>query len=271
MLIIMLTLLDGSCVNLSVDKTLVLDFQTRYGIMKIPAKDIGRMSLGVHVVNEKEYAGAVATLNDEKYGNRDTAMKFLGSNKRGAYRFLVEVKETDGLEGWKRAKQLLAAYNGVFPKITDDVFLPEPAMSLTGFLVTKSLSGESSSLGKLTIGVDQIVEISVRAQVKSFTIKPDMKWHKAVYVLNGKLSIKASGEVDMWPQQPGQWMAGPNGHNQQYNGYPSGSLVGRINNRVFLVGDSLSVSNVESGTLELSINGSPWNAQPTGEFTVEVE
>lgn len=98
------------------------------------------------------------------------------------------------------------------------------------------------------------------------------------------LEITSAGQVDLNPQQPGQFMGGPNGQilvngNQQnfragqFGGVGQpGQVVGRVgqNGTPFVIGTAYKGKAGGSGKLYLRVVGSPWNSDSSGICTVKV-
>jgi hypothetical protein len=89
-----------------------------------------------------------------------------------------------------------------------------------------------------------------------------------------RLCVNAEGQIDLWPQGPGQYMAAPKGFNTTGKGgnFLAGALVGRVgeNGKSFLIGERYEGSPSEEGKLYLHIVPSPWNNASTGNFRVRV-
>ena len=99
--------------------------------------------------------------------------------------------------------------------------------------------------------------------------------------LNGdKLNAQATGTVDVMPNNPGQFMAGPDGMRQDI-GFrrggpntvgPPGALVGKVgqSGRPFLVGSRYEATPSGEGRLFLKLEPSPWNINQSGSFSVKI-
>ncbi len=270
MMLLLLTLLDGSTLCLDVPKNMPLDVLTKYGLMHIQAQDVFDCRLGVHVDDVAKWEKAAKDLGNKDFHIRDDATKLLRDNPREAYRFIMGLSGAEDFEVGRRVEQLLKLYVAIPP--LDDVLVLRDG-SVTGVLAGRSISGKSKSLGDVTVRLSQVVAISAQERKSVVRITKNDGWKKAGYV-NGRLTVSATGEVDMWPQQGGQWMATPRGHTNggtMHDGYPAGALLGRLNGKTFLIGDQFSSDNMGRGALEVSINGSPWSTTFTGEYLVKVE
>ncbi len=269
-LLLLITMLDGSQINLAVDKATYFDVATKYGTLKVPLSDVARVKFGVHYDDEEVYKNAVKEFASGKYKSRDGAFKFLAKNQRWAYEWLRTVENDKDLEVKNRAVALLKLYKNT-PPLIDTVTLKDGLME--GKIQQKEISGESVSLGKMTIRISQIKELATKIDNKEVLVSLASGWIKAGYV-NGSCAVEASGQVDMWPQQAGQWLANPNGQmngSTVFESYPAGCLLGRFAGKVFLLGEHFYAENMGNGELEVRINGSPWSTTFEGEYRVKVE
>lgn len=270
MTVLLVTLLDGSQINLSVPSQRKLIFLTPYAELHIPVSHLRECALGVHVDNPERFETYCRELGDDRYGQRDIAMKFLRENQRDAYKYLNKLRDSENPEVKRRLELLLKEYK-TFPVIHDQITIATG--NIQGEIKDILLPGENAALGKLSIRVSQIAKIATGLPKQKLTIVAANDWTEIGYIYNGRVKIAASGEVDLWPQVPGGYIARPDGYSTLFNGYPSGALLGRVGNKVFLVGASLQTNNMDRGKLELRINGSPWGTTttPSGSFDVTVE
>lgn len=269
-LLFLVTFLDGSTVNLKIPDTCTFSFQTAHGKLAIPLRDIRECNVGVHVRDQLHYETMAKDLGSEAYGHRDTAMKFFRANPRGAYRWINPLKNSEVPEVAKRVDALLKEYNGFFPVIEDRIGLKNGYLS--GTVLNPVVEGESESLGKLSIHLCNVKSLQARMKTSKVTLQAGEPWIEVGYVVDGKIKIAATGEVDLWPATPGQHVCNPNGISQTISEFPAGGLIGRIGAKTFFVGSGFSASNLDRGKLELRINGSPWpGSTPTGSYEVTVE
>ena len=77
----------------------------------------------------------------------------------------------------------------------------------------------------------------------------------AVVDAGQRVKIEADGQVDLWPQGAGQYLAAPKGYNTAGKGghFMAGALVGRIGEKgkAFYVGEHYDATAVEEGRLQL--------------------
>jgi hypothetical protein len=121
--------------------------------------------------------------------------------------------------------------------------------------------------GELEVVVDAAKHGSVRDQFLDTGLE---------LTASSRVTITASGDVDLWPQGPGSYMTRPNGYQQMArmpnlgNERIPGALVGRVGGKVFFIGERYEGSPGE-GTLHLHIIPSPWNNASSGSYKVSVK
>lgn len=268
MILLLLTLLDGSAVNLRTDN-FNFKIESKYGVMTIPANDLLDARIGVHYDDESEFISAYAQLAHDTFGSRDKATKFLAKNQRGAYKYvLLGLKSTDQ-EVVKRSQDLWNSYGGHFPVVDDEIVVGEGAIK--GTIKNEFIEGTSESLGALKVRMSQIANISLKSFTK-VSLRSGADWVPFGFV-RGKVSITVTGRIDLWPQTPGQYVTEPTGllNNQvQNNGYNVGAVIGMVGKKTFLVGAGIKTDNMDSGMLYLRVNPAAWAAAPITEGAFEV-
>lgn len=270
--LLLVTLLDGSTLFLKTPSSATFDVKTEYGILKVPVKDLRHVELGAHVDDEAPYVKAAADLGNINYKWRDKGFVFLRSNQRGAYKYLMKLKDDTDSETARRAELLLKEYRGFFPPLHDTITTPAGVMK--GIVKQAEIKGTSDALGETTIKLTYIKSLAFRTQEAKLKLEHRGGWKEYGYVA-GKVKITATGQVDLWPSQAGQYMTGPAGMENGGglpNNYRPGAILGRVNGgETFLVGDWLD-ANIGVGKLELKINDSAWpNCVPEGSYEVVVE
>src|SRR5207244_2352634 len=90
-----------------------------------------------------------------------------------------------------------------------------------------------------------------------------------------RLTITSEGQVDLWPQGPGQYVAAPKGYNTAGKGgqFMAGGLVGRIGEtgKGVFIGGRFEGAASEEGKLYLLIVPSPWNNASAGNYRVRIQ
>src|SRR5262249_27330959 len=111
---------------------------------------------------------------------------------------------------------------------------------------------------------------------------PQEAWFDTGLDLNGdRLSVTATGTVDVMPNNPGQFMAGPDGLRQDLGFRPGangvmvgqpGALIGKVgqSGQPFLIGSKHDSTPRGKGRLYMKLEPSPWRVNQTGNFTVKI-
>jgi len=271
-LLLVITLLDGSSVNLKVNNDTAFDVQTKYGALKIPLKEARDITFGIHVDNPEQFINAVKSLGNEKYGDRVSSTKFLKDNPRGAWKYIQPLQKDPDQEINKRVQQLIDGM-GNRPPILDSIAISSGYMS--GEIKQTEIEGVSESLGPLKIKMSQVKLIVCKQPERDVELDAaNSEWQEVGQVFDGHVTINATGQVDIWPQGPGQYVCGPKGYTTAGKGgiYPAGALMGRgSDNKEFVVGDFFTATNLPRGKLELRIIGSPWNNVSSGTYKIRIE
>ena len=270
MLLLLITLIDGSQINMKVDAAKTVQVDTKYGVAKVPWADFRELSVGAgHCDDEPFFQKAIAELGDDNFKARVDAEKRLHANYRQAYKFLVEAATDANVERSRRAGDLLRKNGGTF-ELTDMVTLKRGGFE--GTVTDKYVTGHNECLGEIKLRFSQIEMVKVQLQQHALKLPAGSPWVEVGYV-GRAVKISATGTVNLWPTGQG-YEFGPDGGGVDVGGYPNGALLGRINGKTFLVGANFSSSTMR-GTLELRVNGAPesWNppTAPTGQFDVEVK
>jgi len=156
--------------------------------------------------------------------------------------------------------------------------------SLVGKVLSPTIKAQSPHFGEVSLKLCDLRAVLIRQQCNTgetlvdaakYGCEPN-QWFDTGVTLDPsmRLTMVVSGQVDLWPQTPGQYVAGPKGYNAVGKGGPfmAGSLIGRIgeNGKPFLVGERYETSVAEEGKLYLHIVPSPWNSPSVGSFHVRV-
>jgi hypothetical protein len=275
---------DGSQIYMScmTDKVTVA---TKYGELAIPITDIRYIDFCFRAPDD---AGAmidtnIKLLGSESYKQRTAALNDLQRFGRLAYPSLKRVNSPD-LEILKRVKILLAEMEKTsnLPDTRDHDIIITNGFQVNGKITTKSFKMTSPVLGEHALQLHSLrylnffnnateVELSVDAT------RTHADWFDTNLVVDktNQLSITASGQIDCWPQTPGQYMAGPGGHNipGKDGRYLTGALIGRIgeHNESFMVGEQFEAPVNNEGKLFLRIVSSSWGTASVGTYKVKVK
>ena len=268
-------LCDESIIIGDVDDSFVFEVETAYGVLKIPACDIASIDVGYHLTDEETVvvAKAIKDLGSKIFREREDAMQALIKYGQRPYRLVREADISD-LEVKERIEKYVNKTNPDSNKLTDAVTAKD--VTASGKILTKVIPMTTATLGQVKIPVAHLIRIGTGSDVK-VVVQPDADWQEikgGKLLKNAKFEITAKGSVDLWPQQPGPYLTGPNGYQVPGKGgvYRAGKLIGKIgvSGAVFEIGEKYSLTVSESGPLYLKIVESPWNCNSSGQFEVRI-
>ncbi|HYV39152.1 MAG TPA: hypothetical protein VE988_25925 [Gemmataceae bacterium] len=287
---------DDSVVRMSILQER-LEIVTKYGKLAIPTADIMKIDFGVHVPAEmeKKIAKAIEDLGSENYKTREMALKDLVNWGPSAYPQVVKATKSDQLEVKKRALLALDKLKAKHPaknlRLREEDIIVTPSFTVVGKIVTPTLKAKAENFGELDIQLGKLRAIRWLTTAAELEIALDAgkyamqgQWMATEFeVKQGmKLSITASGQVNLWPQNGG-YQSGPRGWgNDGFGGgggqrapglpYSPGTLIGKVgeDGPMFVVGDSYNGSPNREGKLYLHIAPSPWVPNSIGTYNVKV-
>lgn len=266
---------------------------TKYGKQTVPFGDIRKIEFGFRCPPEaeKEIRACIENLKSSDFKERQVAQNRLSGKEIGhfAYPFVKKISEGKGdLESVRRATtavemiRMKTSENLLNLKDRDVLWAKE-------FMITGKVQGVAfktrSLLGEITIDFHNICSVVRNVEHRGETIiidaaqygsSPD-KWLNAKIWIgtSTRLNVSAEGQVDLWPQGPGQYMTGPKGYTTAGKGssFMAGALIGRIGEKgkSFLIGGNYNDSPTEEGELFLQIVPSPWNNPSSGNYSVKIE
>jgi hypothetical protein len=282
------TMGDGSTVRVTLVSESV-ELETKYGRLKIPAADVRRIEFAYRAPDEvaKKVAAAVKQLGSVEFEKREAASKELREIGLHAYPALEEAAKSADAEVAKRAAALLGeirekvpADNLTFPK-KDRVITAE--FTVTGRITSPTLRAKTSYFGEADL---KLVDLRVfqaagagddrklTVDAAKFGSAPNQWMETATVLERGEsLHLTASGQVDLWPQEPGQYMTSAKGvGNVRPPAHSAGSLIGKIgeNGAPFLIGEKYDGKAAASGKLYLHIIPSHWGGPSAGSYEVKL-
>jgi hypothetical protein len=286
---------DGSIVKLTLLDP-KLDITTRYGKLSVPLNEVRRIELGVRYPEGslQKIQDAIAKLGDGDYKKREAASTELLAFRELAYPHVRRAAVTaNNPEALKRAKALLEELRSRLPEdklaLKDYDTVTTMDFPIAGQIGAAIFKARSPLLGDVDVKLVQVRSIrwmgatneaSLTMDASKYSGVPGETWLDTGIDLNGeKISINASGTIDVMPNNPGQFMAGPGGMAQDVGmrrggvmvGQP-GALVGRIGNngQPFLVGAQYNETPRTEGRLFLRLEPSPWRVAMQGTFTIKI-
>jgi hypothetical protein len=282
------TMGDGSTVRVTLVSESV-ELETKYGKLTIPAADVRRIEFAYRVPDEtaKKVAAAIKQLGSVEFERREAAGKELRTIGLHAYPALEEAAKSPDAEVAKRANGLLEEIRSkvseedlTFPK-KDRIETAE--FTVSGRITTPTLRARTSYFGDADLKlVDlRVFQAAGASDNRKLTIdaakygSAPNQWMETNFTLERgqPLRVTASGQVDLWPQEPGQYMTTAKGAgNVKPPAFGGGSLTGKIgeNGTPFLIGEKYDGKAIASGKLYLHITPSHWGVPSTGSYEVKV-
>ena len=276
--------LDGSNVVMQFESK-DIELQTKYGKLKIPFSDVRRIDIGVSP-SDAEWKEAVQTINalgGTVFKAREDAKLSLMAGGPNVYAVLRGFK-TDDLEIRNRSTEILKHFEATLSaeilSRADKTVVYTSEFTVSGKIVGDELMAKSSNFGRQAVKFGSILSIVVEQPAASVTVdsKSINSWIDTGIQADSRMAIKvtASGQFDLWPQEPGRYMVGPQGYTSVglNSSFMAGQLIGRIGERgtPFTVGQSLSMSSYESGKLYLQVVPAPWaGSDPVGSYAVKIK
>lgn len=276
--------MNGGTIIVGNVKTTTLPIKTKYGVLQVPFDEITSMKIGIHYEDGQRDAiqKAVKSLSSGVYKERDVATKELVKHGHHALSFLpLKSSDTEQLRRAEDVQAKILEINPVVVPAYDVVRTQE--MEIRGEIMVDFLEVTSNKkeLGILKPKMTNITQIFV-LRMGNGTLTVDAaactggKWIDTGMTLEPsmRLIVSAKGNVDLWPQGAGQYVATPKGYNTAGKGgqFMAGALVAKIGNSdPFLVGENFNSIAGKSGNLQLYIVESPWNNPSSGSYTVTIK
>ncbi len=280
---------DGSLVRMTILQD-ELEVMTKYGKLTIPLREVRRIDFGLHLPDGvgQHIDQSIKQLGSETYKERDEAVKHLVHYGPLAFPFLQRASRNPDPEVSQRA-------SGVIKRITEKAapetmrlkeedYIQTIEFPVTGRILHPVIKAHSAHFGELSLKLSDLRTLFVRGtagdselvvDAVKFGSSPD-QWLDSGIVVDPsqRLLIIGEGQVDLWPQGPGQYVTGPKGYSTAGKGgnFMAGSLIGKIgeNGKAFVIGERYEASPNEEGKVFLQIVPSPWNNASSGSFRVRI-
>lgn len=278
---------DGSVVRMMLPQE-SLEVVTRYGKLQVPTNEVRRIDFAFRLPEEtsRKINTAIADLGHELHARRDAASKELVAQGVLATPALKLATKSGDAEVARRALAAMQQIGGKVPldqiKFPINDVIQTSEFTIAGQIVNPTIKAHSPYFGDVPLQVVHLRQMRwlqaggdavVAVDAARYGSAPDqwMETEFTVRPLEG-LSITVEGQVDLWPQGPGQYMTGPGGYGTNRGAHPSGMLLGKIgpNGKVFRIGERYEGTPSEDGRLYLHIVPSPWNNASTGGYTVKI-
>jgi hypothetical protein len=280
---------DGSLVRMTLLQE-DLEVMTRYGKLTIPVGEIRKIDFGLHVPSglDQQITTSIKLLGSEVYREREGATKDLVVAGHWAYPLLQKASRSTDQETAQRAHQVLKQIaDKVSPdllRLREEDVIHTREFTVVGRIVSPSLKAQSAHFGEMALKLSDLRTLQIRHSSNNSEVTVDASKHGSDLTQwcdtgimvdpSLRLLLQSDGNVDLWPQGPGQYIATPKGYNTTGKGgvFMAGSLVARVgdNGKTFVVGERFEGSPGEEGRLFLQIVPSPWNNPSAGSYRVRI-
>ena len=280
---------DGSLVRMTILQEHV-EVQTKYGKLKVPVKDIRRIEFGLHLPEGvgTQIQNAIQLMGSNIYKQREGAVRDLVDLGHLAYPAVQKAAGSGDLEVAQRAAGVLKQISlKVAPenlRLASEDTIQTVEFPIIGRIVSPTIKAYSVHFGELSLKLSDLRTMSLRGGQDDVEHIVDAAKHGSqldqwldtgiTVAPNLKFSIRAEGQVDLWPQGPGQYLAGPKGYTTAGKGgvFMAGTLVGRVgeSGKSFIIGEQYEGTPVQEGKLYLHVVPSPWNNASSGTYRVRI-
>ena len=201
---------------------------TEFGKLTIPVEQVRRIDFGVHYPDgvEQKVAAALKKLNSPQFKERDAALNELVGLGPYAYPALCRSVKGAGPEVTQRialaVQRIRAKVPEKFLKVRQEDIIVTPKFTVVGRIVTPKIKAKAEHFGDLQLAISGLRSITwhlpggdaeIVVEAAKYGGQGHQQWLDTGFTSDGvsKLTIAATGQVDQWPQQPGQYMCGPRG------------------------------------------------------------
>jgi hypothetical protein len=271
-------LTDGSRVRMLILEESLL-IATKYGKLTIPSRDLHRVELGIHppAVVAQKIEEAIKRLGEKSFQERENATSDLVAVGPAAYLALHKAAKTKDPEVAQRARQVLEAIRQRVPedklRLREDDRIQTTEFTIVGRVLNPTLKVKSAIFGETQLNLTdlrgihwlgQLAEVDLEVEAAKYAVNPGQWMDTGIeLIMDDELVIRASGQVDLMANNPGQFLSGPEGSPQFGQGpgmYQAGTLLGRIgeNGQVFVIGASHQEASKTEGKLYVQIAPGPW-------------
>jgi hypothetical protein len=268
-----------------------LEVVTKYGKLTVPTRDIRRIDFGFRMSDEtaRKLDEAMKHLASDNFPLREAAQKDLLALGRLAYPTLVKASKGNDLETTRRVEDILKAIRTKVPSEqlrsrTDDLIYTT-TFTIAGRLDVQTIKAKTEHFGEVGLKVMDLRSLHSAVGVSETKLSIDaaaygsnnIQWMDTGVTVQADtpLIITASGEVDLYGNQGGGAISGPDGNRQYSRGgqFAPGALVARIGEEggeVVVVGRKLEKTPTVEGKLYLRIVAVPGSNGATGNYSVQI-
>ncbi|MFO0968330.1 MAG: hypothetical protein U0793_22475 [Gemmataceae bacterium] len=280
---------DGSLVRVTIMQE-TLDVMTKYGKLTIPIQEIRRIDFGLHLPPgvDAKIDASIKQLGSPAFKEREDAMKTLVYYGPMAFPFVQRASHSPELEVASRAATIVKRISEKSPpellSLKEDDIIQTAEFPIVGRVMSDAIKAQSSHFGELNLKLSDLRNLFVRGpnaenewvvDAAKHGSAPD-QWLDTGIVVDAsqRMVISSEGQVDLWPQGPGQYLTTPKGYTAAGKGgaFMAGALVAKVGaaGKPFLVGDRFEGAPSEEGKLYLHIVPSPWNNASAGTYRVRM-
>jgi hypothetical protein len=280
---------DGSLVRMVILQN-DIEVMTKYGKLTVPLADIRRIDLGLHLPEglDQQIDQSIRLLSSTVYKDREEASRGIIQAGHLAYPFLQRASRNTDLEVAHRVtglmKRIADKHGPEQLKMKEEDVIHTVEFAVIGRIVSPTIRAKSVHFGDLALKLSDLRTVHLRSGSREceFTVEATKhgsagdQWLDTGVAFDSsmRLVIVSEGQVDLWPQGPGQYMTTPKGYTTAGKGssFMAGCLVGRIGEagKAFLIGERYDGTPSDEGKLYLQIVPSPWNNASTGSYRVRV-
>jgi len=268
-----------------------LDVLTKYGKLTIPLCDVRKVEFGLHVPPDvhQQITQSIKRLASDVYKERDVASKDLVQVGHLAFPSLQKASRSGDQEVAYRAvsviKQISERVSPELLRLREDDVIHTAEFTVIGRITSQTIKAHSPHFGEVSLKLCDLRTMHMRQNGGKQELVVDAakngsgleQWLDTTITVDAaqRMIITCEGQVDLWPQGPGQYLAAPKGYNTAGKGgqFLAGALIGRIgeNGKAFLIGERYEGNTTEEGRLFLLIVPSPWNNASVGQYRVRVQ
>jgi hypothetical protein len=247
---------DGSIVRMTLLQE-NLEVQTKYGKLTIPIQEVRRVEFGLHVPPDvnTQINQSIKRLASDAYKERDSASKDLVQVGHFAFPSLQRASRSSDQEVAYRAvsviKQISERVAPDLLKLRDEDVITTAEFTVIGKITSQTIKANSPHFGDVSLKLSELRVMHMRQHAGKLDLVVDAAKHGSaldqwcdtgITVDAGqRIVVNSDGQVDLWPQGPGQYVAMPKGYNTAGKGgqFMAGALVAKIgeNGKAFYVGD----------------------------------
>lgn len=299
--------LNGSTVRMVIQSER-LEVATAYGKLSVPVTDVRAIEFGLHFAEgiEAKIDAAVRSLGSSDFRERQRGADLLVELGPFSYPAALEASRVKDAEIGPRGKEIVKKLQANHPKkdlkiaVEDKVITK--SFTIMGRILTPSLKATTEYFGDIEL---KLAKMRTMRAISALGLDAEIaldaskyanpgQWMETSFVVDGRtaVSITAKGLIDIWPQQGGQYVSGPNGFNAtRGGGMPGGGgfgmrkigavnqnqhcglLLGKIgeDGDIFIIGERFEATPETEGKLYLHIGPSQYNnSQSAGTYDVKI-